>query len=106
MFRVATVIDLAKWRRRRSGPEEPAPSEGGTSGVAGLEVAVERLRWAVERSAGASGRVDAATETEILAIIGELASGSIDAATRRAHQLAQSLRAGPPTKGVMRTRSS
>jgi hypothetical protein len=83
---MGTLIHLADWRDHASPGPEQTPS------LARLDAAVERLHVAVEGVAAPDGSVDRRTETEILAIIGELAAGSVDGAVQRAERLTERLR--------------
>jgi hypothetical protein len=63
--------------------------------MARLERAIDRLHDIVSRALLARGRVEPRVETEMLAILGELAMDCVDDAAARAERLAQGLaRAG------------
>lgn len=87
------VIDLAEWRGGREATGSAGAGSVAPEAMERLEAAVERLRGAVEGAAAPSGRIDAETETEVLAIIGELTTGDVAHAALRAERLTDRLRA-------------
>jgi hypothetical protein len=82
---MGSLIDLEAWRRTRQ-PAPPAKAEEG--GVDRLERAMDRLSPLVSKTLDASGSVEPRVETELLAIMGELAIGLIAEAAGRAERLA------------------
>jgi hypothetical protein len=102
---MGTVTEIGTWRKRRA--ETSTGAGGGTNGSARgegprldrLEHATERVSSLVSGLLSRSGRVDSRTETELLAIIGELAVGLVDEAAARAERLSARLMTRP---GVVR----
>lgn len=102
-------MNLEKWRARRARAHPstagrvplPPPVEveapGPDSGIEGLELAVARLEALLPHATGPDGRLDRSLETEVLALIGELAMGLVGRATHRAQGLAARLSSGAAT---------
>lgn len=90
------VIRLEEFRRRQEPSEvHPAFQEASTvppAEVERLEAAVSRLQRLVERALEKSGRLDDKLETELLAIMGELAVGLVSEAAARAERLTTTLK--------------
>jgi len=94
---MSAIVDLAAWKERRAA--EGAPSQDlaeagppdGRVDVDRLDQAVERLHSLVSGRLDGDGRVEAGVETELLAIMGELAVGLIPEAASRAERLAAQL---------------
>jgi hypothetical protein len=87
---MGSVVELGAWRAGRRAPkalqdgeEAPWPEE-----VRRLDRAVDRLSRIVSRALEANGHLEPRTETELLAIMGALATGMLDDAARRAERLA------------------
>jgi hypothetical protein len=103
------IVDLLARRRARSAPPEavqdeatavvlafpalPAPSldHEDPEAMARLERAIDRLHDIVSRALLVRGRVEPRVETEMLAILGELAMDCVEDAAARAERLAQGL---------------
>jgi hypothetical protein len=93
---MSAVVDFEAWRRRRQETGEiEAPGSDRPSnddpGIARLELAVGRVHALVDQVLVARGRVTDRVETELLAIMGELAVGLVAEATDRAERLADQL---------------
>jgi hypothetical protein len=94
---VGTVTEIETWKLRRAststvavdGPHGSVHREGPQ--LDRLERATERLSSLVSGLLSTSERVDSGTETELLAIIGELAVGLVDEAATRAERLTERL---------------
>ncbi len=88
------VIRLEEFRRRQEPSDHPAfqePSPGSPGEVERLDAAVARLQRLVERALEKSGRLNDKLETELLAIMGELAVGLVSEAAARAERVAENL---------------
>jgi hypothetical protein len=96
---MSAIVDLATWKQRHATSDvaprlhEVAPAGGPEArpDVDRLERAVERLHALVSGRLDGDGRVEARVETELLAIMGELAVGLIPEAATRAERLAAQL---------------
>ena len=88
---MGVVVDLAAWRQG-SRERQPRPKAPSAEVVERLEAAVDRLHEVVG-SALERGRLPARVETEMLAIMGEIAIGGLEGAAGRAERLSRRLAA-------------
>ena len=94
LLTMSAIVDLAAWKRRRArAPDGALPGNriDNDPAVDRLDRAVERLHGLVAGELDGGSRVDASVETELLAIMGELAVGLIPDAADRAERLADQL---------------
>jgi hypothetical protein len=88
------VVDLMRWKASRGAPsvkDGAAATANRDDGAARLEAAVARLDGLVTKTMEARGSLDAAVETELLAIMGAITAGLVDDAAERAERLAKRL---------------
>jgi hypothetical protein len=95
MLAMSSVVSLQEWREGRGRRPRPPgsglglPTAGEPSGpVERLERAIQVLDPLVDRLL-ARGHLEPATETELLAVLGEMALGEVGLAADRAERLAQ-----------------
>jgi len=88
---MGTVVDLAGWRRKRSGAEDAFGEPPDEEASGRLERAIIRLSGFVSAALDSQGRLRPRVETELLAIIGELSVGLTSEAASRAERLAAQL---------------
>jgi hypothetical protein len=81
------VIELRAWRQARS---KPGPGSTDPS-IRRLEAAIARLERETAARFERSEKLEPALETELLAILGAVASDLVEEATERAEKLAQRL---------------
>ena len=82
------LIDLQSWRGASG--QEP---DGGEGDIKRLELAVSQLDAVASARLEEAGRLEPTVETELLAILGALASDLVDEAAARAERLARRLAA-------------
>lgn len=106
---MGTIVHLEHWRRLRQAGARPPRRETGQpraeealepdpDQVARLERAIECLSPLVSRAMEPQGRLERTVETELLAIMGELAMGLTSEAAGRAEQLAGRLSPRPAAR--------
>ena len=96
-----TVTDLLEWRRTRPSelgrtvpPPTSPPDEVSEDDLARLERAIRRLDSVASAALDASGALEGWVETELLAIMGALATDLLVDAALRAERLADRLARG------------
>ena len=87
---MGSVIELLEWRSRRGPGSEGSEGRASTR----LERAVERLDAAASKALEENGRLQPWVETELLAILGAVATDLMDEAAERAEGLAGRLESG------------
>jgi hypothetical protein len=91
------IVSLDDWRRRPRRPEAERPDAEDGDDVERLERAIETLSSFVSGAVDGGRKLSARVETELLAIMGELAVGMVGDAAGRAERLAERL--GRPAWG-------
>jgi hypothetical protein len=105
---MSEIVDLLAWKRSHLAPAPRVTQVGGVGPdhhveqaadgadpeMRRLESAVRRLDALTSRTIRRRGRLSAQIETELLAILGELSMGLLDAACERSERLVARLRDG------------